>query len=400
MIRFLVSLLVFAAGSVAALITSGVQTGIIFLDFPSFIIAVVVPFLFVSVLFGFKEMGEAFSTPLQKEAEKDKLARSLAFFKTYAKATWLAGLISVLLGVITMLCTLEDKASVGPMVGSCLRIASLLRNNKSGNNSSIYHIYKKAFERVTVCPYGRIQTGTKPKGAIMANPQKKVSQKNAMSAQSFFENGKAAYDKKDYDKAIADCTEALRLDPDYKDAYINRANAYFCKDDCDKAIADYTEVIRIDPNNTSAYINRGAFYNFKGDNDRGITDLTHAIRIDPNDTSAYINRAFTYDSKGDCDRSIAYLTHAIQIAPNDTTAYSNRAFTYNCKGDYDRAIADADKAIQLDPDFVYSYRHRGFAYMQKGNFTQARADVNKALQLEPNYELAKKLDAELKEKGY
>ena len=124
MIRFLVSLIVFAVGCVSTVLLSGGDTGIIFLDLPSFIIAGVVPFLFVSVLFGFKETGEAFSTPLQKEADKEKLMQSLVFFKTYAKATWLAGLISVIIGIMTMLATLDDKASIGPMVA--LALESLL----------------------------------------------------------------------------------------------------------------------------------------------------------------------------------------------------------------------------------------------------------------------------------
>jgi len=120
MIRYLVSLIVFAAGSVSAVLLTGAASGRPFLDLPSFIIVGVVPFLFVSVLFGFKEMSAAFSAPLQKEAEKGKLERSLAFFKTYAKATWLTGLVSVLIGIITMLVTLEDKASIGPMVALAL----------------------------------------------------------------------------------------------------------------------------------------------------------------------------------------------------------------------------------------------------------------------------------------
>jgi flagellar motor component MotA len=125
MIRFLVSLIVFAAGSVSSILLTGtIKTGIIFLDLPSFIIAVVVPFLFVSVLFGFKEMGEAFSTPFKKEADKEKLARSLIFFKTYAKVTWLAGLISVIIGVMTMLAYLDDMYKIGPMVA--LALVSLL----------------------------------------------------------------------------------------------------------------------------------------------------------------------------------------------------------------------------------------------------------------------------------
>jgi flagellar motor component MotA len=125
MIRFLVSLIIFAIGSVSSILLTGtVKTGIIFLDLPSFIIAGVVPFLFVSVLFGFKKMGEAFSTPFKKETDKDKLMQSLIFFKTYTKATWLAGLISVIIGIITMLSYLDDMYKIGPMLA--LALESLL----------------------------------------------------------------------------------------------------------------------------------------------------------------------------------------------------------------------------------------------------------------------------------
>jgi tetratricopeptide (TPR) repeat protein len=48
------------------------------------------------------------------------------------------------------------------------------------------------------------------------------------------------------------CTEAIRLDPDYADAYNNRGIAYRRKRDLDRAIANYAETIRLDPD----YYNR------------------------------------------------------------------------------------------------------------------------------------------------
>jgi tetratricopeptide (TPR) repeat protein len=54
-------------------------------------------------------------------------------------------------------------------------------------------------------------------------------------------------EKGEYDKAFADCTEAIRLKPDFAEAYNNRGKAYFYTDDYDKAIADYTEALRLDP---------------------------------------------------------------------------------------------------------------------------------------------------------
>jgi tetratricopeptide (TPR) repeat protein len=54
--------------------------------------------------------------------------------------------------------------------------------------------------------------------------------------------------KGDYDRAIADLTEAIRLDPKYVWAYASRGEAYRMKGDYDRAIADLTEAIRLDPN--------------------------------------------------------------------------------------------------------------------------------------------------------
>ena len=51
--------------------------------------------------------------------------------------------------------------------------------------------------------------------------------------------------KGDFDKAMAGYTEAIRLRPDFADAYNNRGNAYCAKGGSNKAIADYTEAIRL-----------------------------------------------------------------------------------------------------------------------------------------------------------
>jgi tetratricopeptide (TPR) repeat protein len=91
-------------------------------------------------------------------------------------------------------------------------------------------------------------------------------------------------DDYDYDHAIVDCTEAIRLDPNDAEAYKERGNAYFSKRDYDHAIADCTEAIRLgllSPDYDLPYVLRAWAYLGKEDYDQAIADYTEVLRIDP-----------------------------------------------------------------------------------------------------------------------
>ena len=109
--------------------------------------------------------------------------------------------------------------------------------------------------------------------------------------------GRAWSDKKEYDKAIADYSEAIRLDPKYALAYYNRGSPGSRKKEYDKAIADYTEAIRLDPKYALAYNNRGVAWSDKKDYDKAIADYSEAIRLDPKDNAAYCNRGDAWRSQ-------------------------------------------------------------------------------------------------------
>jgi tetratricopeptide (TPR) repeat protein len=89
-------------------------------------------------------------------------------------------------------------------------------------------------------------------------------------------------EKGEYDRAILDLDQAIRLDPRYVDAYNDRGRAYFAKHDYDRAIAEWTEAIRIDPNFTIGFRNRSLGLLDKKQYDQAIADLDIAIKQDPN----------------------------------------------------------------------------------------------------------------------
>ncbi|MFP3041465.1 tetratricopeptide repeat protein [Treponema primitia] len=205
------------------------------------------------------------------------------------------------------------------------------------------------------------------------------------NAIAYSERGRAFSNKGDQDKAIADFTQAIKIAPNSDAFYTNRGIAYSNKGDYDRAIADYTQALRLDPNNATAYYNRGNAYNDdKGDYDRALTDYTQAIRLDPNDASAYYNRGNAYASTGDLDLAIADYTQAIRIDPNHANAYTNRGLAYYFKQDYDRTIADYTQAIRINPNYAYAYSSRGDAYAEKKDYDRAIADYTQAIRLDPN----------------
>src|SRR5438309_1450787 len=102
----------------------------------------------------------------------------------------------------------------------------------------------------------------------------------ANKAEQANDRGAAHANQGEHDKAIADYTQAIQLDPKSVGAYYNRANSYDNKGDQARAIADYTQAIGLDPELVGAYVNRGNVYRQKREFDKAITDLTEAIRLD------------------------------------------------------------------------------------------------------------------------
>jgi tetratricopeptide (TPR) repeat protein len=75
-----------------------------------------------------------------------------------------------------------------------------------------------------------------------------------------FKRGKEALDKKDFDKAIASFTAAIRDNPKDAHAYFFRGEAHFEKKDYRRAVKDYTEAIRLDPKHAPYYYVRGVVF--------------------------------------------------------------------------------------------------------------------------------------------
>lgn len=102
------------------------------------------------------------------------------------------------------------------------------------------------------------RAATEQKTAAHAAP---AVQEEELTAQQWFERGFAAAD---VDEKLRFYNEAIRLKPDYADAFIGRGLALDAKEDLEGALQDYDGAIWLKPDYANAFYNRGIVRRAKG----------------------------------------------------------------------------------------------------------------------------------------
>ena len=163
--------------------------------------------------------------------------------------------------------------------------------------------------------------------------------------------GVALQDKGDLDAAIDSYKQAIKVKPDYAEAYSNMGNSQTDKGDLDAAIDSYKQAIKVKPDYAEAYINMGNALSEKGELDAAIDSYKQAIKVRPDYADAYSNMGNALQDKGDLDSAIDSYKQALKIKPDYAEAYYNMGIILKGKGDLDAAIDSYKKALEIKPDY-------------------------------------------------
>ena len=106
-------------------------------------------------------------------------------------------------------------------------------------------------------------------------------------------------------------------------AYLDRGRTYLQQNDNDRAIADFTKAIELDPEGANAYNHRGVAYSSKLEFDSAIADFDKAIQFDPLLMNAHYNRGLAFSGKGDEARARADFAINEQLFPHQSSAPLN-----------------------------------------------------------------------------
>ena len=218
-------------------------------------------------------------------------------------------------------------------------------------------------------------------------------------AGAYNNRGIAYSDKGDYDRAISDYNEAIRIGfgndkTKLAVAYNNRGCIYERKGDYDKAIEEYKKSIELNPEYEYPVGNIGYVYFMQGKLDDALQQLNKALSMkkeSPYFNYAYWLKILIYKEKNDVQNlketvtsAEKYLKEQINKNPKDASNYSDLAEIY-CEANtsIDEAFNLAQKAVELKPDYQ-SYYVLGFCYFRKGDTKKAIEYLEKSRQLNPS----------------
>jgi Flp pilus assembly protein TadD len=184
----------------------------------------------------------------------------------------------------------------------------------------------------------------------------------------------------------------------------NLGNALAREQQFDAAIDHLQQAVRLRPDYADAYFNLGSVLFQKGETDNAIAEWQKAIAINPRDAEAHRNIADAFQKQRKMREASSEYQRALNLAPGDSSSLNSLAWILaTCSDDSirngARAVSLAAKAVQAsggkNPSFL---RTLAAARAAAGQFAEAAATAERANELantQNKAELARVLEEEI-----
>jgi tetratricopeptide (TPR) repeat protein len=232
-----------------------------------------------------------------------------------------------------------------------------------------------------------------------------------------YEKARSEQARSDYDDAIADYVEIIRLDPKLGAAYNNLGRLYYNMGRYTDAISVLTRGLKVDPSMHPAEVILGASFSQMGAYDKATPLLEAGVRAMPDDRFARITLVHALIQQNSADEAVKQLHLLSTRNPKDQEAWyllgklqlqlSQESFARVHSIDPDSllshelsgeimesmkntagAIAEYKKALEAAPADAGAMEHLANAYWHVGEWTEARDSFAAIVKQDPRNCLA------------
>ncbi|MBD2677311.1 MULTISPECIES: serine protease [Nostoc] len=248
---------------------------------------------------------------------------------------------------------------------------------KSGLKPEVLKIATKAPPRLTETQVNLLQNHPL---LIAQKPQENASEYDWLNY------GNQLWRLEKYTQSVAALQQAIKLKPDFYQAYYALAASLYSEDKFPEALAAIEQAIKIQPENDESWSLKSDILKYLKNYSESLAAIDKAIEYNDGNLNYYVTRSMRLDDLKRYSEALAPINKAIQIKPL-YNYYSWRSFLRIRLKDYQGALADANQVIELQPDYVHAYSNKYLVHFQLQDYHQALVDINKVIQLQPAYVL-------------
>lgn len=244
-------------------------------------------------------------------------------------------------------------------------------------NKAIYHYQNENYEMAI----------TLLDEAILLNPE---------LAELHYWRGKVAthdLNQESLDVAITLFSEAIRIKPDYADAYFERGKVYVQKGEFKEGKIDLLEAVKLNPNLKEAYSLLAQIELIEGNDEKAMEYLNKITHKEGDDRYYYSLGKILYNA-GKYQQAIEQFNKTIEKNKYFVDAYVYKAHSLAKLGLYEDAIDNLKKAVILVPeeiayflDMAKYYFELGKEKAKQGEDVKASEYFVKGLQIDYNLKL-------------
>ncbi len=190
----------------------------------------------------------------------------------------------------------------------------------------------------------------------------------------------------------------VRKNPLDVEARVSLAQAYITEGNYDEAIKQLKEALKINEEHQGAIVNMGIAYLKKEDYKNAEKYFQKEVSMFGSSgymlenkylEEAYFDLAVIYWKKKKHSEALGYAAKATEIGRANSDNHFLMGRIYLSKGSYDEAILKFQEALKFDPKFADGHYGLAQAYEKKGDKKNAIAEYKQVLRIAPDFKGAK-----------
>ena len=194
--------------------------------------------------------------------------------------------------------------------------------------------------------------------------------------------GAMAMSRRQFELAIQYLNQALVVNPNFADGYLNRGTALKGLNRLDEALSSFEQAITLRPEYAEAHNNRGIVLKEINRLDDALTSYNRALMLKPNYAEAHSNRGIALKALKRPKEALASYDTALSLNPRYAEAHNNRGNALKDLQRLDEALMCYEQALALNPRYADAYVNRGNALQELNRFDEALSSYDKALAIE------------------